>query len=182
VFGAPAASRGLEQIPVGSRGLRRQVDTAGDAVHSTSTRAAVEYAARQAGLRRSARHQGIHQRHLPPEKNGTERLQVVVPVDVPCRRRPAASKAAEMALGYLAGEIDNDLQATRAAIAITRINLDSGPCGPTAELGLWRLPRRTHPEERSRALRFSVLSRAKVSARHHCGWRWKQAFRVGVAT
>jgi hypothetical protein len=31
-----------------------------------------------------------------------------------------------MALGYLAGEIDNDLQATRAAIAITRINLDSG--------------------------------------------------------
>ena len=31
-----------------------------------------------------------------------------------------------MALGYLAGEIDNDLQATRAAIAISRINLDSG--------------------------------------------------------
>jgi hypothetical protein len=40
-----------------------------------------------------------------------------------------------VALGYLAGEIDNDLQATRAAIAITRINLDSGPCGPSAELG-----------------------------------------------
>ena len=41
-----------------------------------------------------------------------------------------------MALGYLAGgEIDNDLQATRAAIAITCINLDSGPCGPSVELG-----------------------------------------------
>ena len=34
-----------------------------------------------------------------------------------------------MALGYLAGEIDNDSQATRAAIAITRINLDSGRAG-----------------------------------------------------
>ena len=44
-----------------------------------------------------------------------------------------------MALGYLAGEIDNDLQATRAAIAITRINLDSGPCGPRVELGAKKL-------------------------------------------
>jgi len=46
--GIRAPGRGLEQIPVGSRGLRRQVDTAGDAVQATSTRAAVECAARQA--------------------------------------------------------------------------------------------------------------------------------------
>ena len=38
-----------------------------------------------------------------------------------------------MALGKLAGEIDNDSQATRAAMAITRINLDSGWCGPSAD-------------------------------------------------
>jgi hypothetical protein len=47
-----------------------------------------------------------------------------------------------MALGYLAGEIDNDLQATRAGDRSSPASTSIQAVGPSVELGAKKLPTR----------------------------------------